>query len=199
MLPGKLLPHDRAVFISMSADGAWVATGTHSGTGIRVSNAKTQELEIELPIDFDGTSAFSPDGRWLATVTSSECRLWSVGSWQPGPRFAAIGRHAAFSPDSGLLAVETDRGIVTLFRPDTGQSIAILESPNQDGLQWLGFSPDGGQLVMATTDNDSIRVWDLRRIREQLVPLGLDWRYPALPPLPDKALTPIRELRVIEK
>ena len=59
----------------------------------------------------------------------------------------------------------------------------------------LAFSPDSTKLVAGTTQRTAL-VWDLRRIRDQLVSRGLDWD--ALPyprpaqrkPLP--ALFPLR-------
>ena len=44
----------------------------------------------------------------------------------------------------------------------------------------LAFSPDGTKLV-AATDEKTVLVWNLRRIRGQLTPLGLDWNAPSYP------------------
>ena len=44
----------------------------------------------------------------------------------------------------------------------------------------LAFSPDGTKLVASTTQK-TVLVWDLRRIRDQLVPIGLDWDAPPYP------------------
>ena len=107
-----------------------------------------------------------------------------------GGRFVAgraqIGGGAAFafSPDSKLLAVETGHGAVRLVDPDTGREYARLENPNQDRAGFLSFSPDGTQLVTTKGDSQSIHVWDLRAIREQLVKMGLDWDLPPYPPAP---------------
>ena len=51
---------------------------------------------------------FSPDGRWLAVTEfpKPECRLWHVGSWQPGPtiRVSTGFSVMTFSRDGRLLA-----------------------------------------------------------------------------------------------
>jgi hypothetical protein len=44
------------------------------------------------------------------------------------------------------------------------------------------FSPDGSHLVATHVEFKGIYVWDLRRIREQLAGLGLDWEAPPYPP-----------------
>ncbi len=100
-----------------------------------------------------------------------------AGSWAEGPQIG--GSVFTFSPDGTLLAVETGHGAVRLVDPDTGQEYAELENSSQDCANYLSFSPDGTQLVATEGDMESLHVWDLRAIREQLVKLGLDW---ALPP-----------------
>jgi tetratricopeptide (TPR) repeat protein len=78
--------------------------------------------------------------------------------------------------------VDTGYGAVRLVNPDTGREYARLEDPNQDRASHLSFSPDGMQLVATNDDSQSIHVWDLRAIREQLFKMGLDWDLPAYPP-----------------
>jgi hypothetical protein len=74
--------------------------------------------------------------------------------------------------------------------PNTGRELARLEDPDQiDG--YAEFSPDGLRLVIAA--EDGLRVWDLRRIRAELVKLGLDWD---APPYPEGKAAPPPELEV---
>jgi hypothetical protein len=49
-------------------------------------------------------------------------------------------------------------------------------------LEWLHFSPDGGQLLAHTVGPGRIQVWDLRAVRAQLRELDLDWGLPPCPP-----------------
>jgi len=55
-----------------------------------------------------------------------------------------------------------------------------LEAPDTKVLTWLQFSLDDSKLAAGTT-SDSIQIWDLAAIREQLASLSLDWDSPALP------------------
>jgi WD40 repeat protein len=183
-----LTPHDDARYVAVSPDGVWVATGSHNGTGVKLWDAQTGECKQELPVD-GSRVGFSPDGKWLATnggsSTGSGLRLWAVGSWREGPRIG--GGVFAFSPDlkspSGkLLAVETG-GAVRLVNPNTGMEYARLKDPDQDSAIELTFNADGTQLIVSTTDSQSIHVWDLRVIREQLAKMGLDWDLPPYAPL----------------
>jgi len=182
-LPGppiRLSPHEDARMISVSPpDGRWVATGSHWGTKVKIWDARTGGEPVhELPVETGSQVLFSPNGRWLAT-TGGGCRLWAVASWQEGPSIGDKG-FPAFSPDGKLLAVETGSAVVRLLNPDTGRQYARLEDPNHDRASTLAFSPDGSQLV-ATNDHHSIHVWDLRKIRQQLATMDLDWDPPAYP------------------
>src|SRR5208337_4252025 len=47
----------------------------------------------------------------------------------------------------------------------------------------LAFSPDGTKLVAATRQKTAL-MWDLRRIRDQVAPMGLDWDAPPYPTVP---------------
>jgi Tfp pilus assembly protein PilF len=182
-LPGPLLllaHHEDARYIDVSPDGQWVATGSHWGTKVKISAARTGELVHELPVEEGSRVHFSPDSRWLAT-TGGGCRLWVVGSWREGPHLGG-GESLAFSPDGNILAVETGHGTVRLVNPDTGREYARLEDPNQARAHRMCFTPDGTQLIMTSIDSDSIQVWDLRIIRKQLDEINLDWDLPAYPP-----------------
>src|SRR5205814_1692179 len=88
-------PHGDARYVAVSPDGVWVATGSHTGTGVKIWDARSGECKKELPVDHSGVG-FSPDGKWLATAGDGP-RLWAVGSWQEGPRIGGV--QFAFSPD----------------------------------------------------------------------------------------------------
>jgi WD40 repeat protein len=190
----SLGPHYDVRTVSISPDGRWVATGSHWGTGAKVWDAASGRLVKDLvPTQSTVGVRFSPNGKWLATFSlTGACRLWAVGSWQEGPSAGVTFRAAAFSPDGKLLAVETGENTVRLLDPDTGREYARLEDPNQDRAWYLAFSPDGTQLV-ATSESQSLHVWDLRVIREELARRNLDWDTTPFPPAADpKDAKPLR-------
>jgi tetratricopeptide (TPR) repeat protein len=81
---------------------------------------------------------------------------------------------------------------VRLVDPDTGQDYARLEDPDQDRAHWIGFSPDGTQLVTINADRQLIHVWNLRLVREELAALGLDWNQPPYPPAQNQDSRPVQ-------
>jgi tetratricopeptide (TPR) repeat protein len=127
-------------------------------------------------------------GHITSSGSPGVCQLWAVDSWQQGP-FLGEGWSAAFSPDGGLLALETEQSTVRLLDPDTGREYARLEVPNQVRVFSPAFSPDGTQLVI-NGEFQSLHVWDLRAIREELAPRKLDWNMPAYSPAADPPAAP---------
>jgi eukaryotic-like serine/threonine-protein kinase len=179
--PIPLTPHKDVRFAAVSPDRKWAATGSHAGTKVKIWETRTGEAVKELPIDTGSLVGFSPDGKWLAT-SGGGLSLWTVGSWNPGKRIG--GKDFAFSPDGQMLAVETEHGVVRLVDPDSGREYAQLESPNQERTYRICFSPDGAQLIALTQDSQTVHIWDLREIREQLTNMHLDWDSPPYPPAP---------------
>jgi WD40 repeat protein len=86
----------------------------------------------------------------------------------------------AFSPDGRFFAIDVG-GRVRLVDPDTGREVTTLDpgTGSLGGFSCLAISPDGTQ-VAAGRDH-IIHLWDLRRIREELARLGLDWASPPYP------------------
>jgi serine/threonine protein kinase/WD40 repeat protein/tetratricopeptide (TPR) repeat protein len=192
----RLFPHQDTRSVAVSPDGRWVATGSYSGTLVKVWEARTGKLATTLPIDRGSGVVFSPDGKWLAT-SADGVRLWALGSWQEGPSFE--GGAPAFSPDGRLLALETGQGVIRLLDVGSGREHARLEDPDHDRARFLFFSADGTRLVVPSNDSQTVHVWDLRKIRSGLRELELDWDAPEYPPVPagteDSARPPLR-LRV---
>jgi serine/threonine protein kinase/WD40 repeat protein len=182
-----LLQHQEDVrSCAISPNGRWVATGTHGavqGMGAKVWDAQSGKLVKELPVGTFCAVAFSPDGRWLATGGGG-CRLWRVGTWEEGPKVG--GGAFAFSPDSRVLAVTGEAGVVRLVDPDSGQEYAReyarLTGPYPIRLNPVCFTPDGAQLITHGSETRAIHIFDLRAIRWQLAELGLDWDLPPIPP-----------------
>jgi WD40 repeat protein len=131
-------------------------------------------------------TAFSPDGRWLATSTS-EYQLWEVGSWRPkGPPRPGCDvpewNFTAFSPDGQLMALTLEGTKIQLLETTTERPLATLEAPEAIALGPFQFSPDGTHLAAMQQDKQA-QLWDLRLIRQDLKEMHLDWEAPPFPPL----------------
>jgi hypothetical protein len=174
-----------------------VATCTHGCLpdqyGCKVWNAADGTLVKELALGPGQAACFSPDGHWLCQGNASGVRLWRVETWEEGPRLTDRGAGFAFAPDSSLVAVGGDPGVVRLCATETGRELARLEVPDATGLSPQFFSHDGSQLFAFGEEDHAMHVWDLRRIRRQLAEMGLDWDAPSLPePSTDAARPPLR-------
>jgi tetratricopeptide (TPR) repeat protein len=72
--------------------------------------------------------------------------------------------------------------MIRLLAPDADKEIARLPSPETGSIEPQDFSPDGARLLARGDESGALYVFDLRRIREQLAELGLDWDAPPYPP-----------------
>ncbi len=187
--PGKLLIlKPKEVIrqqISVSPNGRWVATGAFAnGPGdTHVWDAHSGNPVKTLGVGGSADVSFSPDGKWLYVAAANGRRFLRTGTWEEerNDRKQVFG-FCAFSPDSRLLAVERGDGVVRLEEVASGKDLALLGNPFQGRCAYLSFSPDGSLLIATNGDQQMIHVWDLRKIRSQLIQLGLDWKGPAYPP-----------------
>jgi WD40 repeat protein len=181
------MEHEGAGYVGLSPDVQWMSTsGWHSGV-VRLWNARTGSMIREWPL-FRATSFFTPDSRVLVISQGDEFGFYDVAS---GKLLYRIRRdvslypgHVAFAPQGGLMALEMDPGVIHLKDIATGQTVARLEDPHGDRATWMGFTPDGGQLVVNAVYSKAIHVWDLRAIRRRLKLMNLDWDKPEIPANP---------------
>ena len=164
----------------VSPDGRWVAFGVHTQQ-VNVYDAATGRGEWQSSADGHDYCRFSSNGRWLLTDNDGG-RAYAVGTWKPGPRLGP-GRPWDVSPDGRLVVVSQPDGVNRLVELATGRELAKLEDPARIAGPAV-FTSDGTRLVVAVYEQanyeaDGLRVWDLRRIRAELVNLGLDWDAPA--------------------
>jgi serine/threonine protein kinase/WD40 repeat protein len=175
----KGLPH--LFDVALSPDGRWVAIGYwRQGATVWDLTTGTQvwQLPRTEPWSTSCRVAFSPNGQWLVTGEQNKYRFWQVGSWAPGleiprERLEPSPGPLAFSRDSRMLAIARSAWTVQLIDPATGKEIATLSAPDPQHINSLCFSPDAGQLAVAT-NNHLIQLWDLRLIWRQLEEMNLD-------------------------
>jgi tetratricopeptide (TPR) repeat protein/WD40 repeat protein len=174
---------------ALSPDGQWVASGAWHGRDIRIWETATGRLVDKKPLrdGYSASIAFSPDGKWLVTCDEKEYRSWGVGSWRFSHRVAResvegdIPGSMAFTRDGRMLAITHSQQVIKLIDPATGKEFVTLEAPEPLPIYQLCFSPDGSHLA-AWGGAGVTQLWDLRRIRQQLQAIGLDWPDP--PPAP---------------
>ena len=195
----QLADSDHTTSIAASADGKWIAGGYWNGPNVRLWDAQTGRLIRQVPTLGSTLAAFSPDSRWLVTGASDEYCFWNVETGASGrriPRVKAgtIWGPMAFTHDGRVIAIARSRWLVQLIETATGRELAALDQPDARTVAWLAFDPSGTRLAVAS---DVVRVWDLRRLREELGALKLDWDQPPFPPEhPSQKQPPIR-VRVV--
>ena len=126
---------------------------------------------------------FSPDGRWLAVgINSRGWELIETTTWTAKTRLGHAVGAVAFSPDSGIVAIEhhskSYEGSVALVEVATGRELARIDDPDGARAAQIVFSPDGTQLIATLLDQPLVRIWDLRAVRRRLAELDLDWSPP---------------------
>ncbi len=193
---GQHFAHPRASEVALSRDGRWVAScGWHSDR-VRLWNAKTGDKVHEWVLGVYTRVCFTPDSRALIICRGDAFTFWDVETLQPIRRLerdvALFPGYVAFSLDGKLMALEMGPAVIHLKEVATGRTVAKLEDPNGDRAGWIGFTPDGTQLVVAAPYAKAVHVWDLRAIRQRLKGMDLDWHWPEFPPAGPDAGQPLQ-------
>jgi len=180
---GKLLRQWAAsapLSMAFSSGGKTLATGDRDSTvklwevanGRFIRNfgmPRDQSLENENWVSYVSCIAFSPNGKLMATVTSSRnvCTVWDVASgkqlyqcevlsdWTNNGMIYAV----AFSPDGKTLITGGEDRSIHLWDAATGQKFSRLQG-HRGAVRSLAVSPDGARLASGSRDG-TILIWDL--------------------------------------
>ena len=178
--------HPKGEVRALSGDGRWAASSGWHSDRVRLWNADTGQMVHEWVLGKRTFVFFTPDSRALIISRGDEFSFWDVETLQPIRRLprdvAHFPGHVAFSPDGKLMALEMAPAVIHLKEVATGRTVAKLEDPHGDRATWLGFTPDGTQLVVVASYASAIHIWDLRAIRARLKDMNLDWDWPEFPP-----------------
>ncbi|HEX5270538.1 MAG TPA: hypothetical protein VFW33_08640, partial [Gemmataceae bacterium] len=187
----RLGPQYDVRYVRLTPDGRRVVTTSHFGDGsgvfTKVWDAATGKLVADLPAEvrWETLRGLSPDGRWLHYSEGKQSKRLEIASLDEDParpRSEPGLFGGAFSPDGALRAVGDAEGTIRLLAADAETEIARLPSPEQGAVWPTGFSPDGARLLAGGDESGALYVFDLRRLREQLADLGLDWDAAPYPP-----------------
>ncbi len=109
-------------------------------------------------------TAFSPDGRLLATVTLEGTTLWDTATWLPvGPPLGSPQggwQGVDFSPDGQTLAMAGEEGNVELWDVESRRQLRKLVSPNAAPLHTVRYSPDGSVIAAGGIEDNNVTLWD---------------------------------------
>ncbi|MCM1984772.1 AAA-like domain-containing protein [Lyngbya confervoides] len=156
-----LLGHQQPINgISLSPDGAWVATASRDGTA-KLWTLRGQEHRSLTGHQGDvyGVS-FSPDSRRLATASKDgTVKVWSLtGSLlftlSPGSAVYSV----SFSPDGKWIATAAQDGTAHLWTSQGEHRATLLG--HQGAIYSIQFHPNSQQMVTASRDR-TVKVWRL--------------------------------------
>jgi WD40 repeat protein len=153
----------RGTSATFSSDGKTLAVIGADGT-IGLWDVPTGKERIILPGEAERI-AFSPDGKILASGTSTTVQLWDLAA---GVVRHSMKRHGesvsalAFSPDGRTLAWGALNSSVQLWDIPSGNERATLRLQDHPWgfIEHLAFSPDGATLA-AVDAGGAVRVWDV--------------------------------------
>jgi WD40 repeat protein len=155
--------------VAFSPDGKTMVSGNGDGT-LDFWNTATGERVATIAAHSNSVraTAFSPDGRLLATGSRQEnvVKVWDLASRQPkfvlyGHTDSVVG--VAFSPNGQTLASVSLDTSVRIWSLETGKLLDRFFTP--DGLVAVTFSPDGKRLATGGRFQ-TVHIWDVaaRRI-----------------------------------
>ena len=166
-------PAPNILALAFHPDGATLAAlnGSSGSGGVTVFNAATGGVVARLRLAGRHDTkalAYSPDGRWLAGVSTDDKTLclFDAHTYQPSAQFAGHdGRinDVTFSLDSRRVASCGSDQTVRVWQIDGG-ACQVLRGHTDDVFA-VAFHPDGTRLASAGRDR-AVWLWDLARGEE---------------------------------
>ncbi|MFF0008748.1 NB-ARC domain-containing protein [Streptomyces tibetensis] len=161
--------------VTISPDGAWVASASADGTTRTWDAATGEERLVITGHDGSVTSVvISPDGTWLATTsTDHTVRIWDAAD---GTLRNTLTGHTAsvssvaISPDGTWLATTSSDHTARIWDAADGTLRRTLTG-HASHVSSVAISPDGTWLATAGGDA-TVRLWDVNTGRERLVLQG---------------------------
>lgn len=155
-----------------SPSGRWLLTGGWHLDQRRLYDGESGQRQREWTQPGTGSAAFTVDDavmfvsdarKVVKRRVSDGAELWSV----PNKAGSDIGGAVACTRDGTVVATALDTRELALLDGASGTLLTRLESPDQQPITWLTFSPDGRRL--AVCGSRGVNIWDLQLLREEIV------------------------------
>jgi WD40 repeat protein len=189
--------------VEQSPDGRWVVCASVEQPDELpfVWDVSTRKMIRRLDQTSNCNMVFSPDSRTLYTASREGMAAWEVGSWTMKWMNPCVGpvqthRFPAIAGDGSLLAVSRTTHGVDLFDPANGSLLATVDHPDPRAIGWIALDGTGSRLAVNGSQHH-IQLWDLRKLREELSALGLDWPTSPLAPPDEIAAEPVSAVKIV--
>lgn len=155
----------------IATDIAWSHDGTRlavaSSLGIYVYDGRILELLYYMKTEgWEQALSFSPDNRFLLSLSEKGIRLWDVETGDiirvlegQGTQTTAIAASPVVDQDDFFLAAGAE-GLVRLWKAKSGLLVHTLRGP-ESNVTDIAFSPDG-TLIAAGFETGDIYLWDVQ-------------------------------------
>jgi WD40 repeat protein len=177
-----MMTHARGAFVAVSPDAERLVTSGWHSTRVKLWDVPGRRLIHEWEVGSSSLVFVTPDNRQLIVARSSDFTFYDLKTLAVLRRLprelGLFPGMVIFTADGRLMAMEMAPGIIELQEVVSGRTVARLEDPQGDQSTWMGFTPDGTQLVVAARHAGAIHRWDLRAIRIRLKAMNLDWDWP---------------------
>jgi WD40 repeat protein len=116
---------------------------------------------FDTPVE---ATAFSPDGKLLATAAAAGTTLWNTATWRPVGRPLRSSQGGwdwvDFSPNGRTLAIAGGKGRVELWDVDQKKELRELTDPTAGaGLAFIRYSPDGSVIAGGPQEDNHVTLW----------------------------------------
>ena len=157
--------------VSISPNGAIIATGLTNGTTHLWGGETSRELAILDGYAWSHNILFSPDSEKVIYASHDGVRIWNINSAIETlgniPEYLLIAPlvdnefifSLAINPEGTLLAVGYADGSIRLWDIETGAQLNRLQTDSED-ISDLAFSPDGTLLASGGADG-TVRLWGI--------------------------------------
>jgi WD40 repeat protein/energy-coupling factor transporter ATP-binding protein EcfA2 len=156
---------DRALLLALEAgrlDDSVDSRSALLGALEHSSRVRAWLQDFHSPVS---ATAFSPDGRLLATTTQDGTTLWDTATWKPvgSPLRSPQGgwEGVDFSSDGRTLAIAGRRGRVELWDVSTRKELRELSVPAAVALAGVHFSPNGRVIAAGEQETNHVTLWDV--------------------------------------
>ena len=165
--------------LAISHNGDFLAIRSPDGVNINIWSTEAKGIVRSFRLKSRAqVAAFSPDGKFLATSSDQAIQVWSLDAdAQDNPKRAMSNPEDVssllFSPDNKLLICGSKGGAITVWDvTDEHSRIALVLSGHIGQISSMVVSADGRSLISASSDEDTIKVWNLIDGKPELTLVG---------------------------